>query len=798
MLNRTKEMLITDDQSVLARYQRAELLDQEVFNQSIVLNTQIVPHWIGDSNCFWYTRQQRKKDSTDIATEYRLVDAGTATQTEAFNTVLLAQALAKATGKNVNPDNLPISELRLELVPTSVFFTAFDKHWRFDTAQNTCKTIASDTDSHSIGAGWLCSPDGKKAAFSRDYNLWIRDINSGEERALTQNGKCNYAYGVEPQARDLIKGLKGGEPSVPPLEALWSPDSSLLFTFQLDERPVRSLPSMLYVPQDGTVAPKVIERKNALSGDKHIAQYRMVVIDVATAKETAANYPALDDSVLWLCPFSGNRAWWAGDSKRAYFVDVTRGQKTARLMAFNIQTGAVECLFEESSDTYLELGLEFEHPSMLRLFAETNELIWYSERSGWAHLYLYDLATGELKNTITSGDWRVRDLVQVDKIKREVWLQIAGRVEDSNPYYRELVRVNIDSSEMVVLASGDYDYSLSKQPGCNAGLSPTHQFLVINQSRVDMPSVTELRDRNGKTILTLETADTTGLPQGWQWPERVTLKADDGTTDIYALVFRPSDFDVSQTYPILDFDTVIPSYANYPTAAFHMSDPGGNYWYTVAASMAELGFIVTLIMGRGTPYRSKKFHDFGYESFIAGAGIIDHVAGIKQLAERYSYMDLTRVGIMKSDAPGNGAVFGLLNHPDFYKVGVAFSIWDPRLVKQGEVYHGLIDESDCQQPVWRDAVQQLQGKLLLVTGMLDSFFHSSMTFQLVDAVGKANKDIDLLIQPNGGHGWRVKNAQRRAWDYLVRHLQGSEPPKDFKLQSGLEKIVPQMMQENDL
>ena len=261
-------------------------------------------------------------------------------------------------------------------------------------------------------------------------------------------------------------------------------------------------------------------------------------------------------------------------------------------------------------------------------------------------------------------------------------------------------------------------------------------------------------------------------------------------------MFRPSDFDPDKIYPILDYDTTTPSYCNYPTGAFHLGgDPGGNFWYTMAAAMAELGFIVTLIMGRGTPYRSKAFHDFGYESFIEGCGIVDHVAGIKQLAERYPYMDLNTVGIMKSDSPGNGAVLGLLNHPEFYKVGVVYSLWDPRLVKQGEVYHGLITPSDCQQLIWSDAVQRLQGKLLLVTGLMDQFFHSSMTFQLVDAAGKANKDIDLLIQPNGGHGWRVKHAQRRVWDYLVRHLQGVEPPKNFTLKTSLEKSFPGVMPE---
>ncbi len=800
MPHSAKETRFANDPSILARYRRAEAIDHEIYQQSMVLNSQIVPHWIGDSDCFWYSRKVRQASSPETITEYRLVNAKSATQTEAFNHSQLAQALAKTSGERVDPNSLPISGLTLELSPAIATFIAFDQHWQFDVEQNTCETIVVDVDLDAgpFPPGSLRSPDGKKATFIRDYNLWVRDLETREEHALTQDGLRHHAYGLEPESRNLIEGLRGNDPvPTPTVAARWSPDSKQLFTYQLDERQVRSLPSMQYVPQDGTLAPTCVERKNSLPGDKHIAQYRMLVIDVETAKETAALYSPIDDSFVWLCPFSGNLAWWSEDGRRAYFVDMARGQKSVRLVAFDTRTGVTEILFEESSDTYLELGLEFEHPSLLRVLPESDELIWYSERSGWAHLYLYDLTTGQEKYAITSGDWRVRDVAHVDTANRELWLQIAGRVQGSNPYDRELVRVNIDTREMTVIASGDYDYSLSKQLACNSGLSPSKQFVVTSQSRVDKPTVTELRDRNGKTLMTLETADIAGLPRGWQWPERVTLTANDGLTDIYAVVFRPSDFDATKTYPVLDIDTATPFYCNYPTGSFHIGDPGGNFWYLLSAALAELGFIVTLIMGRGTPYRSKTFHDVGYESFIDGGGIVDHVAGIKQLAERYPYMDLDRVGIMKPDAPSNGAVLGLLNHPDFYKVGIAFSIWDPRLVKQGEVYHGLLTEDDCQQPIWRDAVHHLRGKLLLVAGLMDPFFHGGMTFQLIDALTKANKDFDVLIPPNGGHGWRVKHAHRRAWDYLVRHLQGNEPPQNFTLETGIEKLIPSQMPETN-
>lgn len=501
--------------------------------------------------------------------------------------------------------------------------------------------------------------------------------------------------------------------------------------------------------------------------------------------------------VYCIAPFSGNRAWWSGDGRRAYFIDMTRGQKTARLIALDAETGMADVLFEESAETYLELSLDFEHPYMLTMLPDTDELIWYSERTGWAHLYLYDLTTGELKTPITTGEWRVRDIVHFDKDTRELFIQIAGRVQGRNPYYRELVRVNVDSGAMTVLASGDCDYRVCRRPGVESGLSPSCLYIVTTQSRVDTPSVTELRDRNGELLLTVEAADISGLPSGWRWPESVTMKADDGKTDIFGVLFRPSDFDPAKKYPVLDIDTISPAYSLMATGAFLLEDidPTGNLMYTTLAALAELGFIVTLIEGRGTPHRSKSFHDFGYTPFMEGSGIIDHVAGIKQLAKRYPYMDLNNVGVTSFDGAGNGSIFGLLHHSNFYKVGVAFSMWDPRFIKQGEVFHGLVQPSDHQQSIWSDAVNNLQGKLLLVTGLMDAYFHSCMTFQLVDMLVKANKDVDLLIQPNGGHGFRVKNAHRKVWDYLVRHLQGVEPPKNFALKTGFEKCFPGMLPE---
>lgn len=784
--------------SMLARYRRAEALNQATYNESMVLNAQIFPLWISERDCFWYSRSARKESAatSDLITEYRLVDAKTATNTEAFNHAALAKALAAAADQTVDASSLPISNLVFDLLGNSLELDAFDQRWQFKDGELTAIKAGKPV---SLPGNWSVSPDGKKAAFIKDHNLWVRDLESGEEYALTDDGEQYYAYAVKPESRNLIGDLVTTT-CTPKPEAQWSPDSCSLFTMQTDERQVRSLPSMLYAPQDGTLAPRVVERKSALPGDKQIAQYRMVVIDVATATETAISYSPLEDSFAWQCPFSGNTAWWSGDGQYTYFVDMTRGQKTARLVRFDTRTQVSKVLFEESSSTYLELGLDYEFPAMLMYLPETHELIWPSERSGWWHLYRYDLTTGELKNAITSGDWLVRKILHLDKDTRELWIQLAGRVEGRNPYYKEVARVNIDTGAMIVVAASDHDYRVFTEP--NMGISDTGNFVIATRSRVDQVPVTELRDRDGQLLLTVEEADISGLPDGWQWPEPVTMKADDGVTDIYGVVFRPSDFDPTKQYPVLDWGMAAPMYSFLPTGAFLpgvgysvMPDPLGNGSVMILSAFAELGFIVTAMDGRGSPYRSKAFNDFGYGSFMDGGGLVDHVTGIQQLAERYPYMDLERVGIITEDATSNAAVFGLLNYPEFYKVGVAFSPAQPELSRQGEVFFGIVNADEHQPFRWHDYVDRLEGKLLIVTGMLDTYFHSSGTFQLADALVKANKGFDLQMHPNGGHGLRVRNAHSRAWDYVVQHLLGVEPPKNFKLITCHELGYPEVFSE---
>lgn len=758
------------EDDILARYERARELEYHGTDW-FVKNARIQSTWIGETDTFWYQRSVKE------GKEFRLVDADVARNKPAFDHKRLAKTLGKAADKPVDAANLPIADLVFDLKNNGFGFNAFGERWYFDGR----KAVRTGKTEGPHPADWLISPDGRKAAFVREHNLWVRDLTSGNEWALTHDGEAHYAYATLPESRNLGKEETMKHIRQVP-EALWSPDSARLFTVQTDERQVRSLPSVLYVPQDGTVAPRVIETRYALPGDKHIAQYRMLVIDVASGRELAAKYPPIEDSFVWLGPFSGNRAWWSGDGSKAWFVDMSRGRKTARVVSFDTRTGVSQTLFEESSNTYVDIGLAFERPASIVPLADSNELLWFSERSGWAHLYLYDLKTGQLKNAVTAGDWIIQEVLRFDPERREVFVLASGRVNNRNPYYRELLRVQVDSGATTVLASSNHDYH-------NVSISPDNRFVVINRSRVDDVSLTELRDHTGRVILDVEKADVSNLPEGWQWPEPVKLVAADGKTDIYGTVYRPATFDPTKKYPVLDITSGSdsPFYGGVST--------GFDYLSMSYAALTELGFIVTSIAGRGSANRSKAFHDYGYGDPLEGGGMVDHVVGLKQLGERYPYMDLERVGITGFDSPSNGAITGLLMYPDFYKVGVTYSAWDPRLSKQGEVYHGIIDEAARNRPLWEEVAPNLRGRLLLIAGMRDTFFHPAMTFQLVDTLIKANRDFDLLLQPNGGHGWRVRNALRRTWDYLVRHLQGVEPPADFKLEGGLISRWPHLMTE---
>ncbi len=522
----------------------------------------------------------------------------------------------------------------------------------------------------------------------------------------------------------------------------------------------------------------------AWPGDEHMEAYQFLAIEVDSGRIERADYPACPlfyPAILGF--FTGRNGWWSHDSRRAYFLELEQDHKMARLIEFDTHTGKTRQLVEETSDSSVTLTPDSHLAPLLMPLLDSNELIWYSERSGWAHLYLYDLDTGQRKNPITQGSWLVRNILHYDAQRRELFIQTAGRVNHRNPYYSDICRVNIDTGQLTPLLSTDHDYMVCDQFSRESysdptarGVSPNGRYVVTSRSRVDDVPVTVLLDRDGKKILTLETADISGLPDNWQWPESVQLKAADGKTDIYGLVFRPSDFSPDKSYPVLDLSSSF----LMPTGAF-TNNLGGSMYYLPPMAYAELGFIVVMISGRGT---GNGLRDAAFatsdKGFSARYTQEDSIAGIKQLAQRFPYMDINRVGVGSFGA-NSAPLTGLLDHPDFYRVGVSASPFG-----NGCLFAAMKPNPECV-PIDIKA-KHLKGKLLLIHGMMDDVMPVAITFRLVEALQKANKRFDMLVMPNlnlDSTGYTIL----RAWDYFVQHLLGAEPPEAFKLTLGRELML---------
>jgi len=775
------------EKNMEAAYQRAARFRQATSDiNNVARNTTLLPHWIGDTQTFWYRRY------TSAGVEFRLVNSETRSNELAFDHSALAEALTAVAGQKCSADNLPIFQVEIVPSPHKIYFNAFNQHYCFDAGTNQCQVIAPPLDVHSRDR--LLSPDGKKVAFARNYNLWVQDVESGRETALTEDGEQYYAYAASP--------ILWGFPLNNDLQARWSPDSLTLFTVQTDNRKVIRTPVIDYVPKGGSVRPTVAEYPCGYPGDEHVEEQRILAINVETGRQQNAHYRPIPANRSAYGLFTDNLGWWSTNNQFAYFVDMERGDQLAHVVEFDTYTGATRILFDETSKTYLNLSPSEITTATALPLPNSHELIWFSERDDWAHLYLYDLTTGNLKNQITSGNWMVRELLHFDAKRRELFIQTGGRVVGRDPYLLDICRVNIDTGEITPLTSSDHEYTVIGSLGMRntislfseystpdrfssvSGVAPDSSCIVVTRSRADQAPISQLLDRDGAVIMVLDEAELVGLPDNWQWPEPIKLLAADGETDIYGVIFRPSNFAPDKQYPVIDCSSCDAELAAVPKGSFTNATMGG-LWYLDAAAMAELGFIVVAIDGRGTGQRNRSFVDTSYGWVPSANDAQDRIAGINQMAERYPYIDTDRVGIVGFN--GNvSAVYSLLQHPEFYKVGVSHALQDTRLMTTawGEMYEGT--EQSKRHPYAEDLVANLKGKLLLMHGLLDRMDHPSATFRLVDALQNANKDFDMLILPNEGVNTHIGSdyAFRRTWDFFVKHLQQVEPPKEFKIGEG--------------
>jgi dipeptidyl aminopeptidase/acylaminoacyl peptidase len=741
-------------------YEHAEtLLNYNI--DPLIDHGSVHPNWLpGDS--FWY------RDLNAGGSEFIFVDALKGTRSAAFDQQKLASALSSATGKKYDPSMLPFQSFSYSADGRSIIFQADDKQWKCDLQNYHCTV---DTARIPEGAGpgrrqfrggggiEVLSPDGKHAAFIRDNNLWLRDVKTNRRTQLTTDGIKDFGYATD------NAGWKSSDRAI----LQWSPDSRKIATFKQDQRNA----SDMYLVTTNVGKPTLKSWKYPLPGDKDIITIQRVIINVDTPKVIVLQIPpdphraSLSDDIASSGTFDD--VDWNEDSSQLAFVSTSRDHKQEKVRIADAATGAVREVFEETVPTQYESGWGAIN---WRYLHKSNEIIWFSERDNWGHLYLYDALTGKLKNQVTKGEWVVTRLLKVDEKKRVLYF-MAGGLEPENPYFGQLCKIGFNGKHFAIVTPESGNHTIT--------LSPSKDYFIDSYSKPDVPPVTVFRTMDGKVISTLEKTDISRLTaSGWRPVTPITLMAHDGKTDIYGLMFSPVNIDPNKKYPIIDH--IYPGPQGGSVGSWSFAASRGD-----CQALAELGFIVIEIEGTSNPLRSKSFHDMSYGN-MAENTLPDQVTGIRQLAQKYAYIDTTRIGIYGHSGGGFATAAAMFRYPDFFKVGIAESgNHDNRNYEDdwGERYDGLTSQSNYDVQANQNYAKNLKGKLMLAHGLMDNNVPSQNTMLVVDALERANKDYDLVVFPNSAHGYGAFSPYmtRRRWDYFVKNLLNAEPPREYLLKA---------------
>ncbi|MDB4885419.1 MAG: peptidase dipeptidylpeptidase domain protein [Gemmatimonadetes bacterium] len=717
----------------------------------LVTGGTVAATWLPDDR-FWY------RSRTAAGSEFVLVDAARRTRAPLFDHARLASALGTAAGATYSAAALPFTTLDLSADGRSVSFDVGTRRFRCDVAGSACATTGA---AMRAGTGRRAlevpSPDGRRTAFIRDYNLWVRDLPSGTERQLTKDGVKDFGYATDNAGwvhsdRAVLK---------------WSPDSRKIATAQQDERNVREM----YLVPTVVGHPTLKAWKYPLVGDSALAMLHHVVVDADAGTVVRLQLPPQFHRGTIGDDITMEDYNWSPDGSRLALASTSRDHKRVTLRVADAATGAVRTVLEETAPTH------FESRTGWRVLWPTNEVVWYSQRDDWGNLYLHDLTTGALKNRITTGEGPVEGIVRIDEPRRTMIVEALGRERGQDPYFRHYYRVGLDGTRWTSLTPDTGDHAI--QP------SPSGRYFVDSWSRPDVPPVVVLRDADGKVVMPLERADVSRLvAAGWKPPIPIVTKAADGKTDLYGLMFRPSNFDPSKRYPIINNPYPGPQSGSVGSRSFAAARGDRQ-------ALAELGFVVITVDGRGTPGRSKSFHDAYYGRMGRDNTIPDQVEAMRELGRRYPWVDTTRAGIYGHSGGGFITADAMFRYPDFFKAGIAESgNHDQRLYEDdwGERYQGLlVRNADGTDNYDAEANQllakNLKGHLLLAHGTMDDNVPPENTMVVVDALIKANKDFDLLMIPNAAHGYGAASnyMTRRRWDYFVTHLLGAQPPKEYEI-----------------
>jgi len=739
------------------RYERAEqLMSWNLFGR--VFNSNVVPRWVTD-DLMWYSVNTRNGN------ELMLVSIPNETKEPLFDQVAVAEKVSEMLELTdaIQPYRLPFLNIEVSDDAATVRFDHAGKHWQVERASGEV-SITGLYEEIMRPPFSVMSPCGTMAAFTQDHNLFIRNMKTGEDTQLTVDGSLYHGYATDSQ---------GWSRSERPI-LYWSADGRMISTYRLDERNVEKM----HILRTAMPRPELVSWPYAVPGDEVVPMHERLVIDVTTGAITWLKTEPTHQRTSNCCGLTRGSQWadnqFIADGNMLAFVATSRDYKEVTLKIADTRTGDVQTIYSERDEIFIETNLTSRGVPNWYVLYDSDEFIWFSRRDEWGHLYLYDLKTGEQINQITTGTWNVVDIFHIDEINRKIFFTAVGMDPDRDPYEEYAFSINFDGTGLRAYTPSQGNYEVV--------FSPSLTRLVATRSDVQTPPITMIKDAFGEVIMELETADTSDLlASGWTAPIPFTVKARDGETDIFGMIYKPSDFDPSKRYPIINNIYPGPQIGSVGTRGFSAARRGQVH------AIAELGFIVVQIDGFGTPMRSRTFHTYYYGD-MSDNGLPDQITAMQQLAERYNWIDIDRAAMYGHSGGGFATAAAMFNHSDFFKVGVSSAgNLDNRgyTYYWGEKFQGPLtrfeDGTDSfTNQALQNQVDGLSGHLLLSYGTMDTNVHPNMTHLVIDALIAANKDFDLMVLPNRGHGYANETYKlRRTMDYFVLHLLGKNPPKEY-------------------
>lgn len=693
-------------------------------------------NWIKDKHCFWYETNTRK------GKEFFLINADQLKKTSAFDAEKLCLKLNKITNKDYKPYAIPYSRPEISEDLKYFRFRIDTACWEWDRQKNELKysgKVEKDKDepywsesSDSDKGEPVKSPDKKYLAYTKNYNLYIKEIVSGKEFQMSYDGSegCYYSTWIQ-----------------------WSPDSKKIITNRIARNTKHYIYFVESSPAD-QLQPKLQKRDYLKPGDQ-LPIASPCLFNVELKKQIDVDASAYQNQ------YSLDNLAWRSDSRAFTFEFNQRGHQRYMVVEVDAENGSQTVLVDEKSDTFFE----YSNPNKKIRFDinDGKEMIWASERDGWNHLYLFD-NTGKVINQVTKGKWVVRGVEYVDEKNREIIFKASGQNAGEDPYLIHYYTINFDGSSMKELTPEESNHL--------AYFSSDYKLFVDDYSRIDQPSTLVLRNKaDGKVLMDIEKVEISDLLKlNWKMPEVFSAKGRDGVTDIWGMIYRPTNFDPAKKYPVIEY-----IYAGPHDSFVPKSFRANQSWFS---PLAELGFIIVQIDGMGTSNRSKAFHDVCYRN-LKDAGFPDRILWMKEAAKRYSYMDITRVGIFGGSAGGQSSTGAVLFHPEFYKVAVSScGCHDNRMDKiwWNEQWMGYpigswyADNSNVVN------AHLLKGKLMLLVGEMDDNVDPATTMQVCDALIKANKEFELVVLPGMNHTGGGKFGERKRRDFFIKNLLNANTP----------------------